>query len=118
VTCWIFLLFFFFIGVVVFYFCPLKTTSSLFFVVERTGEKFIYLKNEAALLELALVNWVMHKLVMKGYRPVVTPDLVRPVVAEGCGYQPRGEARYLQVFSNVQTPIAKLKHLLQSNLQD
>jgi len=41
-----------------------------------SGEKFYYLKNEATLMELALVNWSMQKLVGKGYTPVITPDLV------------------------------------------
>jgi seryl-tRNA synthetase len=37
------------------------------------GEKFYYLKNEAALLELALVNWSIQKLVSKGFTPILTP---------------------------------------------
>jgi len=62
-----------------------------------SGEKFYYLKNEATLMELALVNWSMQKLVGKGYTPVITPDLVRHEIADGCGYQPKGPAS--QTFS-------------------
>ncbi|HEX8974311.1 MAG TPA: serine--tRNA ligase [Patescibacteria group bacterium] len=56
-----------------------------------TGSKFYYLKNEGALLELALVNFAMDKLVGKGFIPVVTPDLARNKVIEGIGFAPRGE---------------------------
>lgn len=56
-----------------------------------TGSKFYYLKNEGALLELALVNFAMEKLVAKGFMPVITPDLARAKVLEGIGFNPRGE---------------------------
>lgn len=56
-----------------------------------TGSKFYYLKNEGALLELALVNFAMEKLVGKGFIPVITPDLARNKVLEGIGFNPRGE---------------------------
>ena len=46
-------------------------------------------KNVAALLELALVSWVMQKMVGKGFTAVLPPDLVRDFVVEGCGFQPR-----------------------------
>jgi len=53
------------------------------------GNKFYYLQNAGALLELALVNWTMNKVVAKGYTPYMTPDLVRATVLEKCGFQPR-----------------------------
>lgn len=53
------------------------------------GTKFYYLKKEAALLELALVNWAMQKVVARGFVPMITPDLVRENVFEKCGFQPR-----------------------------
>ena len=62
-----------------------------------SGQKFYYLKNEAAMLELALVNWTMQKLQQKGFTPMMTPDLVREGVLEKCGFQPRGETT--QVYS-------------------
>ena len=62
-----------------------------------SGQKFYYLKNEAAMLELALVNWTMQKLQRKGFTPMMTPDLVREGVLEKCGFQPRGETT--QVYS-------------------
>jgi seryl-tRNA synthetase len=54
-----------------------------------TGQKFYFLKNEAVLLELALVQFAMQKLVARGYVPVITPDLARVEVLEGIGFMPR-----------------------------
>ena len=48
-----------------------------------TGQKFYFLKNEAVLLELALVQFAMQKLVARGFTPVITPDLARVEVLEG-----------------------------------
>src|SRR5262245_39687318 len=54
-----------------------------------TGQKFYFLKNEAVLLELALVQLAMQKLLARGYVPVITPDLARIEVLEGIGFMPR-----------------------------
>jgi seryl-tRNA synthetase len=53
------------------------------------GQKFYYLTNEGALLELALVQYAMQKLVGEGYTPVITPDVARAEVLEGIGFIPR-----------------------------
>ena len=53
------------------------------------GQKFYFLKNEGALLELALVQFAMSKLVREGFTPVITPDVARVEVLEGIGFQPR-----------------------------
>ncbi len=53
------------------------------------GQKFYYLKNEAVLLELALVQYAMKTLVEEGYTPVITPDVARVEVLEGIGFIPR-----------------------------
>ena len=71
--------------------------SSGLLTTQVSGQKFYYLKNEAAMLELALVNWTMQKLQRKGFTPMMTPDLVREGVLEKCGFQPRGETT--QVYS-------------------
>ena len=55
-----------------------------------TGQKFYYLKNEAALLELALQRFSIEVLVEEGFTPIVTPDLARPGIVSGLGYNPRG----------------------------
>lgn len=63
------------------------------------GQKFYFLKNEGALLELALVNYAMQTLVKAGYTPVITPDLARVDVLEGIGFQPRDNAETRQVYT-------------------
>ena len=62
-----------------------------------SGQKFYYLKREAALLELALQRFAIDKLMPEGFIPVVTPDLARPDVIEGLGFSPRGEET--QIYS-------------------
>lgn len=58
---------------------------------EVTGGKFYYLKNDAALLELALVNYAMGVIARRGYQPHLTPDLARPAILDAIGFNPRGE---------------------------
>ncbi|HEX4591823.1 MAG TPA: serine--tRNA ligase [Gemmataceae bacterium] len=53
------------------------------------GQKFYFLKREAALLELALVQYAMQALVREGFTPIITPDLARADVLEGIGFIPR-----------------------------
>jgi seryl-tRNA synthetase len=53
------------------------------------GQKFYFLKNEGALLEVALVQYALQAAVTAGYTPVITPDLARVDVLEGIGFQPR-----------------------------
>jgi seryl-tRNA synthetase len=54
-----------------------------------TGQKFYFLKNEAVLLELALVQYAITTLLKEGYTPIITPDLARVEVLEGIGFMPR-----------------------------
>jgi seryl-tRNA synthetase len=53
------------------------------------GQKFYFLKNEAALLEVALVQYAMHHCIKAGYTPILTPDVARVEVLEGIGFMPR-----------------------------
>src|SRR5581483_11431144 len=52
------------------------------------GQKFYFLKNEGALLEMALVHYAMQTALKRGYTPVITPDLAREDVMEGIGFLP------------------------------
>jgi seryl-tRNA synthetase len=54
------------------------------------GHGFYYLKNEAVLLELALVQYAVERLVAEGFTLCTTPDLARDDVLEGIGFNPRG----------------------------
>jgi len=51
-----------------------------------------FLKNEAALLELALVNFTMNYISEKGFTPVLTPDVARKTIVERCGFAPKTAA--------------------------
>ncbi|CAO2834324.1 unnamed protein product [Amaranthus hypochondriacus] len=58
---------------------------------EVSGSKFYYLKNEAVLLEMALINWTLSEVTKRGFIPLTTPEIVRAPVVEKCGFQPRAE---------------------------
>jgi seryl-tRNA synthetase len=62
-----------------------------------TGHGFYYLKSDAVLLDLALQQFAMRKLVSRGFKPIVTPDLARNSILEGIGFTPRGPET--QVYS-------------------
>ena len=53
------------------------------------GAKFYYLKNELALLENALVQFGLKKVMEKGFNFITVPDLVSAKVLEGTGFNPR-----------------------------
>src|SRR5262245_20400395 len=55
-----------------------------------SGHGFYFLKNEAVLLELALIQFAMQKLMAEGFTLHTTPDLARDEVLEGIGFNPRG----------------------------
>lgn len=56
-----------------------------------SGSKFYYLRNAAALLEMALINYAFQKVASSGFTPIMTPDLVRESVLEKCGFRPRAD---------------------------
>lgn len=64
------------------------------------GQKFYFLKNEGALLELALVQYAMQKLLAEGFTPIITPDLARQEVLEGIGFIPRGPETQIYAVEN------------------
>jgi seryl-tRNA synthetase len=56
-----------------------------------SGSRFAYLRGDLALLELAVVNWVLHKLRAHGHEPVIPPVLVRQEALYGTGFLPDTE---------------------------
>lgn len=56
---------------------------------EVVGAGFPVLKGKIALLEIALVNYVIKKLIKKGYQLSLPPDLVKEDLIRRCGYVPR-----------------------------
>jgi seryl-tRNA synthetase len=61
------------------------------------GPKFYYLKNDAVLLELALLQFATRLLIEEGFTPFITPDLARREILDGIGFNPRGDST--QIYS-------------------
>ncbi len=64
---------------------------------QNMGSRFAYLMREAVLLELALVQWAMAKLVEKGFTPVVPPVLVREELMVDAGFFPTDRNQVYEV---------------------
>jgi len=54
------------------------------------GSRAYFLKNEAVLLEMGILNYTMRKLVEKGYTPLIAPSLVKEFTLFGNGQFPWG----------------------------
>ena len=71
------------------------------FDVERaaktSGARFYFLKNEAVLLELALVHYAMDFLVKQGFTPVIVPDLVKERAMYGVGMLPHSPKEIFKI---------------------
>lgn len=75
-----------------------------------SGSSFYYLQGMGAFLELALVQYAMHKAASKGFMGVLTPDIVRTNMAYGCGFQPRsGESSQIYDISTKTTDTDDIK---------
>lgn len=64
------------------------------------GSGFYFLKNEAVLLELALVQYAVEKVRAEGFTLYTTPDLARDEVLEGIGFAPRGNETQIYAVQN------------------
>lgn len=56
-----------------------------------SGSRFYYLKNDAVLLEFALIQWVMALLVKEGFSPMIPPVLAREEIFYSMGYLPHAD---------------------------
>lgn len=65
-----------------------------------SGQKFYFLKNEAVLLEFALIQYTLDMLRKDGFVPVITPDLAREEIVDGIGFSPRGEETQIYSVEN------------------
>ncbi|MCA9062303.1 MAG: serine--tRNA ligase [Planctomycetaceae bacterium] len=68
------------------------------------GHGFYYLKNDAVMLEMALVQFALCKLREEGFTLYTTPDLARDSVLEGIGFNPRGAET--QIYSVADTDLS------------
>jgi len=65
-----------------------------------TGHGFYFLKNEAVLLELALMQYAAETVRKSGFILHTTPDLARDDVLAGTGYMPRGNETQIYSIHN------------------
>ena len=65
-----------------------------------SGAKFYYLKNQAVLLEFALIQYALEIAVKHGFTPLITPDLAKQEVLQGLGFNPRGESTQIYNIEN------------------
>jgi len=83
------------------------------------GSGFYFLKNEAALLELALVQYAAQKAIAKGFTLHTTPDLARDDVLSGIGFIPRGpEAQIYSITNSDLSLVATAEITLGGSLKD
>jgi seryl-tRNA synthetase len=64
---------------------------------EASGSRFAYIMREAALLELALVNYAMSTILRHDFVPVITPELVRERTMEEAGFFPTDRSQVYDV---------------------
>ncbi len=50
------------------------------------GSRFYFLTGIGSLLEMALLQWTLNRLVDEGFTPMTTPTLVRPEIMAGTGF--------------------------------
>lgn len=63
-----------------------------------SGSRFGYLKGDAALLELALVQFAMEFLVKEGFISIIPPSLIKKESMRGMGYLEHGGEEDMYVF--------------------
>jgi seryl-tRNA synthetase len=64
-----------------------------------TGWGWYYLRNEAALLEQALVQYALSVVMKKGWTVVSPPSIVYSHIAEACGFRPRDKNGEQQIYT-------------------
>jgi seryl-tRNA synthetase len=59
-----------------------------------SGSRFVFLKNEAVILEMALIQYVLKILTGKGFTPLLPPILVKEKAMYGTGFLPVEKTQY------------------------
>ena len=67
-----------------------------------SGTRFAYLKNEGALLELALIQFAMERLVKEGFSPVFPPMLIRSEITKELGYWNQENSNNYYLVNNIE----------------
>lgn len=58
---------------------------------KTSGSKFVFMRNELAVMQTALELLSMHFYAKRGFEPIATPELVKPWILESCGFAPRSD---------------------------
>ncbi|MCJ1473687.1 Serine--tRNA ligase, mitochondrial [Lambiella insularis] len=69
-----------------------------------SGWGWYYLKNEAALLEQALVQYALQTATQNGFTVVSPPSIVYSHISSACGFRPRDQGGEQQVYTIQQSP--------------
>lgn len=69
-----------------------------------SGWGWYYLKNEAALLEQALVQYALQVATQHGFTVVSPPSIVYSHISSACGFRPRDQGHEQQVYNIQQSP--------------
>lgn len=62
------------------------------------GTKFYYVKGDLMLLENAITQFALNKLVQKGFTPMTVPHMVSARVASGAGFAPKSDKESNEYF--------------------
>jgi seryl-tRNA synthetase len=74
-----------------------------------SGWGWYYLKNEAALLEQALIQYALSIAMKRGWQIVSPPSMVYAHIADACGFQPRDQNGEQQIYFIEQSEKDKTK---------
>lgn len=77
-----------------------------------SGWGWYFLKNEAALLEQALIQYALSVAMKRGWRVVSPPSMVYSHIAAACGFQPRDQNEEQQIYAIAQSEKDKAKPTL------
>ncbi|GAB7349363.1 hypothetical protein MBLNU459_g8490t1 [Dothideomycetes sp. NU459] len=77
-----------------------------------SGWGWYFLKNEAALLEQALIQYALSVAMKRGWRVVSPPSIVYSHIAAACGFQPRDQNDEQQIYAIAQSDKDKAKPAL------
>ena len=55
-----------------------------------SGARWYYLKNQAVLLQMALMRFAIDRIIEQGFTPVYPPAMIREQIMQGAGYLPDG----------------------------
>ena len=83
------------------------------------GHGFYFLKNEAVMLEMALIQYALETVRSAGFTLYTTPDLARDEVLAGIGFNPRGdETQIYSVQGNELSLVATAEITLGGSMKD